>query len=89
MANRNAHFKDSVLFHGSDHAFSVGDIVEPRSYANVAYASTNRDVAAGYGKHVYKVEPMGEVTRQAGAAKEFGIYHSKDGFRVTGLAGGE
>ena len=84
MANRNAHFKQSALFHGSDHPFQVGDLVEPRSYANVAYASTNRDVAAGYGKHVYTVEPIGEVQKQAGAAKEFGIYHSKDGFRVLG-----
>lgn len=72
------------FYHGSDHVFYPGQQVEPRSYANVAYASTNRDVAAGYGKHVYKVEPIGEVNKQAGAAKEFGIYHSKEGFRVIG-----
>ena len=72
------------FFHGTDHTFMPGDIVEPRSYAGVAYAATNRDVAAGYGKNVYKVEPIGEVQRQAGAAKEFGIHHAKEGFRVIG-----
>lgn len=71
------------FFHGTDHDFSVGDTVEPRSYAGVAYASTNREVAAGYGKNVYKVEPLGEVKRQAGAAKEFGIHHSTSGFKVV------
>lgn len=81
---RNHEFKSSALYHGSAHPFKIGDIVEPRSYAGVAYASTNRDVAAGYGPNVYTVEPVGEVQRQAGAAKEFGIYHSRDGFRVIG-----
>ena len=84
MANRKAHFTQSALFHGSDHAFKVGDIVEPRSYAGVAYASTNREVASSYGANLYRVEPMGEVNRQAGAAKEFGIFHSKAGFKVVG-----
>ena len=86
MANRKAHFQQSAMFHGSDHAFNVGDIVEPRSYAGVAYASTNREVASSYGANLYTVEPIGEVSRQAGAAKEFGIYHSREGFRVTGKA---
>lgn len=81
MGRNNADF-----YHGSNHDFQPGDHVEPRSYADVAYASTNRDVAAGYGSKVYKVEPIGEVKRQAGAAKEFGIYHSREGFRVLGKA---
>jgi hypothetical protein len=72
------------FFHGTSHNFNIGDTVEPRSYAGVAYAATNRDVAAGYGPNVYKVEPIGEVQRQAGAAKEFGIHYAKEGFRVIG-----
>jgi hypothetical protein len=75
---------NSDFFHGTSHNFSIGDTVEPRSFAGVAYASTNRDVAAGYGANVYKVEPIGEVSRQAGAAKEFGIYHARKGFKVVG-----
>ena len=74
------------FYHGSNHDFKPGELVEPRSYANVAYASTNREVASGYGSKLYKVEPIGEVKRQAGAAKEFGIYHSTEGFRVIGKA---
>jgi hypothetical protein len=77
MGRSNAEF-----FHGTDHNFNIGDTVEPRSYAGVAYASTNREVAASYGKNVFKVEPIGEVKRQAGAAKEFGIHHAKEGFKV-------
>jgi hypothetical protein len=77
---------NSDFYHGTDHVFYPGEHVEPRSYADVAYASTNREVASGYGANLYKVEPIGEVKRQAGAAKEFGIYHSKEGFRVIGKA---
>lgn len=72
------------FFHGTSHNFNIGDVVEPRSYAGVAYASTNRDVAAEYGPNIYKVEPIEDVQRQAGAAKEFGIYHARKGFRVIG-----
>lgn len=79
MGRSNAEF-----FHGTSHNFNIGDVVEPRSYAGVAYASTNRDVASEYGPNIYKVEPIGEVQRQAGAAKEFGIHHAKEGFRVIG-----
>lgn len=75
---------NSEFFHGTRHNFNIGDTVEPRSFAGVAYASTNREVAAGYGANVYKVEPIGDVERQAGAAKEFGIYHAKGGFKVIG-----
>ena len=79
MGRNNADF-----YHGSNHHFQVGDTVEPRSYAGVAYASTNRDVASSYGSHLYRVAPIGDVKRQAGAAKEFGIYHAEKGFTVLG-----
>ena len=71
------------FFHGTSHNFNIGDTVEPRSFAGVAYASTNLKVAASYGPLVYRVEPMDKPTHQAGSGKEFGIYHSTTGFKVT------
>lgn len=85
MANRNAHFKDSAMFHGSDHAFNVGDTVLPGK-DGFAWASTNRDVAAGYGSKVYTVKPIAQVYRHTGASKEFGIHYSPIGYTVTGTA---
>lgn len=76
--------RNSEFFHGTSHNFNIGDTVEPRSYADVAYASTKREVAASYGPNIYRVAPIDDVTPQAGAAKEFGIYHSKAGFKVIG-----
>jgi hypothetical protein len=72
------------FYHGSAHHFKPGDMVEPRSYPGIAWASTNRDVAASYGPRVYKVEPPEDVKRQPGAGKEFGIYNSRTGFKVIG-----
>jgi hypothetical protein len=85
MANRKAHFTQSAMYHGSDHAFQVGDTVRPGT-DGVAWASTNRDVAAGYGSRVYNVEPISDVTRHSGAAKEFGIHYSSTGYKVTGVS---
>ena len=73
------------FYHGSDHVFKEGDSVYPGN-DGVAWASTNRDVAAGYGKTVYRVEPVGDVTRHTGAAKEFGIHYSRTGYIVKGQA---
>ena len=73
------------LFHGSEHDFQPGDLVEPRT-DGIAWASTNREVAGSYGSKVYRVEPSEDIKRQPGAAKEFGIHNSRTGFRVTGLA---
>lgn len=75
-----------VYYHGSDYDFSEGDTVRPGKGDNAAWASTNRDVAASYGATVYKVEPIEDVTRHPGAAKEFGIHYSRTGFRVIGKA---
>jgi hypothetical protein len=71
------------FYHGSNHPFKEGDIVKPHD--NFAWASTVPDVAAGYGSTTYKVEPLGEVKRVPGAAKEFGIHTSTTGFKVTGV----
>lgn len=76
------------LFHGSDHEFNPGDVIEPRDMMTpnygIAWASTNKDVASGYGKHLYQVEPSEDIKRQAGTGKEFGIYNSETGFKVIG-----
>lgn len=84
MANRNKHFRESVLYHGSDYMFKPGETVLPGK-DGVAWASTNRSVAAGYGANVYRVQPNADdVVRHPGAAKEFGIYYSKTGYNVQG-----
>lgn len=75
------------FYHGTEADFNPGDLVEPRT-DGVAWASTNREVAASYGSKVYHVEPAEDTTRHSGAAKEFGIHHSRIGFRVKGLADG-
>jgi len=80
MGRNNADF-----FHGSDHPFKPGDVVEPRGYPAVAWASTQPSVAKMYGKKIYHVEPMGDdVKRQPGAGKQYGIHNSATGFRVLG-----
>lgn len=77
---------NSDFYHGSNYPFQPGEVVEPRGKFPVAYASTQKNVAAGYGDKVYRVEPLGDVERQPGAAKEFGIHYSRTGFRVLGQA---
>ena len=84
------------FYHGSAHHFKPGDMVLPKkdipgqdpsqaknvSEWNFAWASTNRNVAASYGRRLYRVEPPEDVKRQPGASKEFGIYNSQTGFKV-------
>jgi hypothetical protein len=79
------------FFHGSDHPFKPGDVIEPnhdpknKGQPGIVWASTNRDVAASYGSKVYRVAPVGDdVKRQPGAGKEFGIHNSRTGFKVLG-----
>lgn len=81
MGRNNNDFSKG-LFHGSSHAFEPKDIVNPGK-DGVAWASTNPDVAQEYGEHLHEVEPLDDITRHSGAAKEFGIYYSKAGYRVT------
>ena len=78
MPRNNADF-----FHGSNHRFQVGDTVVPGADGS-AWASTNREVAAGYGSNVYRVEPIEDATPHPGAAKRFGIHYSKQGYKVLG-----
>ena len=73
------------FYHGTEANFNPGDLVEPRT-DGIAWASTNREVAASYGSKVYHVEPAEDTKRQPGAAKEFGIHNSRIGFKVKGLS---
>jgi hypothetical protein len=82
MGRNNEDFAKG-LFHGTEADLNPGDLVEPRT-DNIAWASTNRDVASSYGSKVYEVEPSEDIQRHRGAAKEFGIYHSNIGYRVKG-----
>lgn len=79
MANRNL----GPMFHGTDAHLNEGDLVEPR-VQGLAWASTNRDVAAEYGKHIYEVHPAEDQERVKAAAAKFGIYASRTGFKVKG-----
>lgn len=86
MGRNNNDFSKG-LFHGTDADLNPGDLVEPR-HDGLAWASTNREVAAGYGSKVYSVEPAEDIHRHPGAMKKYGIHHSRIGFKVKGLADG-
>lgn len=68
MGRNNGDFQHSVLYHGSDHAFSIGDIVKPMETPGQralnlpppthAYATNVPVYASTYGKKVYQVEPV-------------------------------
>ena len=69
------------FYHGTSHVFHPGETVVPGN-DNLAWSSTNRDVAAQYGPNVYRVEPIADVTKHRGAKKEFGIHYSSTGYKV-------
>ena len=63
-----------VLYHGSDHEFSPGDLVLPRSQSGAQdhwpdfgsgedniHLTTQPDIAKTYGRHVYEVRPKGKA----------------------------
>jgi hypothetical protein len=84
MGRNNNDFSKG-LFHGTDADLNPGDLVEPRT-DDLTWASTNREVAATYGSKIYSVEPAEDTHRHPGALKKYGIYHSRIGFKVKGLA---
>ena len=57
------------LYHASDHAFNLGDIVNPVNY-NHAYATSDKSLAKEYGKTVYKVEPIDKEESDSYTASE-------------------
>ena len=72
MTRNNADFQDSVLYHGSPHALSIGDVILPYKTmyghgpvsSEVAYATTNKIIAKNHADKghtpgsVYTVEPV-------------------------------
>jgi len=45
------------LFHGSDHEFAPGDVIEPKT-KSYAHATPDLRTARVFGEHVYEVEPI-------------------------------
>jgi hypothetical protein len=91
MGRNNADFQGSVLYHGSPHAFEVGDVILPQSksgYGELAYAAESEHDARYFGKNVYTVTPVKDSTRrkmeQYDDEPEMYEHVSKDGFRVVG-----
>lgn len=78
---RNKNDFSRGLFHGTDYPFLPGEHVNPGK-DGIAWASTNREVAQSYGRHLFEVEPAADIQRHPGAAKEFGIHHSNIGYKV-------
>lgn len=48
----------SPLFHGSDHRFRDGDIIEPRE--GIAWATKSRNVAGSVGSYVFRVKHLSQ-----------------------------
>jgi hypothetical protein len=77
--------RNDEFFHGSNHRFKVGEVVEPtESYGvKLAHATDDPFLAASYGQHLYAVEPVNAedlVTSVVGGVK---AVRSPSGFRVT------
>jgi hypothetical protein len=93
MGRNNADFQDSVLYHGSPHAFSIGDTIDPaHSKVDGTVSATNDYDTAEFYRDlnnpertggIYRVEPIDtpEVVDHGENARE---YRSKKGFKVVG-----
>jgi hypothetical protein len=64
------HLNPQQFFHGSDHVFGTGDTIDPsralpyvqQSHGDAyAFATTDRDTASRFGRHVYPVAPQGTM----------------------------
>jgi hypothetical protein len=97
MGRNNGDFQAQVLFHGSPHPFSIGDVVEPRNYRGIPtafaapYESTAKVFAKRPGGHVVAVEPVDqeeELLRRPikGFPNQTEILSSK-GYKVTKVVG--
>jgi hypothetical protein len=56
---------NGILFHGSNHLFSPGDLVIPREAERgeypepgISYATPDKNLAKRFGKHIFQVEPI-------------------------------
>ena len=85
MPSRNDEFRNSVLYHGTNHAFEIGDTVHPTFDAfdeGESHATDSLDIAKRYGDHVYTVEPLGDV--EVHRHDEGAHVVSRKGYRVVG-----
>ena len=80
MTRNNADF-----FHGSNHRFQVGDIVEPtESYGEkLAWATDDPFLAASYGQHLFAVTPLNPEDIKLSVVNNILAVRSPSGFRVT------
>lgn len=82
--SRNEEFHGERLFHGSDRAFSVGDMVVPRYGSAHAYATSDRSAAASYGQHLHEVEAAHDMEHDPDLGNDPGVdFRSRIGFRVA------
>jgi hypothetical protein len=82
----NPNLNPQQFYHGSDRVFGTGDEIDPaRSRPRVqemhggayAFATTDPKEAAGFGRHVYPVQPQGAMERDP-------HMHSGTEYRTTG-----
>lgn len=77
--------RNEEFFHGSNHAFKVGDLISPDHDAwgeGEVHATNDPHWASTFGDHLYRVHPVGTPT----LAQEYeGQQHwvSRDGYRVV------
>lgn len=87
--------RSEEFFHGTAHAFKVGDIVEPRNHA-AAFSTTSPESAEAYAGSrankagtlygmIYTVKPVEEYTRQRDNIGQSNVVTARKGFKVTGL----
>lgn len=91
------HLNPEQFYHGSQHPFNVGDLVEPGHEPNDRFSSpdhvyftNSKKVAAGFsrGGSVYQVEPTGKHVRDSNYEARPGekSRKSKSPLVVTGVA---
>jgi hypothetical protein len=95
---RNEEFRNSALYHGTNHPFEIGDVVVPGTHG--AYATIDAGVAKAYAEDkamtevspvneyripkVYTVEPLDYDEAGPDRYDTPGVTVSEKGFRVTG-----
>jgi hypothetical protein len=80
--------RNEEFFHGSNHPFEVGDLVDPSFDSwggGEAHATNDHMIASTYGDNVYQVEPIGHLKKISSDNATVHHYTSHDGFRVKGI----
>ena len=73
------------FFHGSNHRFQVGEVIEPtEAYGKkLAHATDDPFLAASYGQHLYGVEALNPEDLITSVVSGIKAVRSPSGFRVT------